>query len=66
MVVRKVNRLISGDLFLFYLNIQGATPLTIIPGALENAVSAVIHSLNKGVDRNISLVVSTPNLGENC
>ena len=56
-----------GDiLFLFHLNLQGATPLTIIPAALENAVSAVIHSLNKGADRHISLVVSRPNLGENC
>ena len=52
--------------FLFYFNLQGATPLTIIPVALENAVSAVIHSLNKGADRHISLVVSSPNLGENC
>ncbi|XP_067018681.1 adhesion G protein-coupled receptor E2-like isoform X4 [Acropora muricata] len=41
---------------------KGATPLTIIPVALENAVSAVIHSLNKGSDRHISLVVSSPNL----
>ena len=52
--------------FLFYFNLQGATPLTIIPVALENAVSAVIHSLNKGADRHISLAVSSPNLGENC
>ncbi|XP_068731169.1 adhesion G protein-coupled receptor E2-like isoform X1 [Montipora capricornis] len=41
---------------------KGVAPTTILPEALEKAVSAVIYSLNKDTNTRLSLVVSTPNL----
>ena len=42
---------------------QGTAPVTVIPEVLEKAVSAVVHSLDKKTDGELSMVVSTENLG---